>query len=89
MEKKFVYRKLKYNQEDYYQLYKVVDNDEELDIKDNNPGINVSEFYQSNVQVDNEDSINDILYTYYHLEDEDIVLESNPFAIYQLHKTFY
>lgn len=89
MEKKFVYRKLRFDNKEYYQLYKIVDSDEEINITEKSPGANVSEFYQDNIQVQSKLDISDLLYTYYYLDGEDIVLENDVLVINKLHDAFY
>lgn len=89
MEKKFLYRRLKVNNKHYYQLYKIVDINENNEVLENKPGVNVDEFCIVTSQEFNKKDISDLLYTYYHLEDEDIIMENDPIVITKLHEKFY
>lgn len=89
MKKKFVYRKLKINNKEYYQLYKIVNSNEMIDVVNTKPGIGVDMFSQEFVPSENKYPLNDLLYTYYHLDGEELILESDPILITKLHEKFF
>ena len=89
MEKKLVYRKLEFEGEVYYQLYKILDNDEEINVSNTKPGKNVDEFYCSGIEIEDEIDMKDLLYTYYLYEDNNISIVDDPIFITELSELFY
>ena len=86
---KLVYRKLEYKGEIYYQLYKIVDNDVEIDVINTKPGNDVDEFYYDDIEIEDETELKDTLYTYYGFDGEDIFILDNPLLITELCKEFH
>lgn len=64
MRKKFIYRKLEFNKKIYYQLYKIVNANEKIEVTDNLPGKNVSEFYKE-AECSDDVNLDDLLHTLY------------------------
>lgn len=88
MKKKFVYRQLKLGDEIYYQLYKMVDPEVELSIKNRAPGTDVLEFYQE-IEFEEDSIFKDFLYTQFHYENDTIVFINDPVLITKLNDLFY
>jgi len=86
---KLIYRKLEYKDEFYYQLYRIVGNNVEIDVKDTKPSKNVEEFYEYDIDIEDETMLKNTLYTYYGLEEDELYPLDNPILITELAEEFY